>query len=128
MDGKELGLVVAQLELQRVIIDVAVDGGEHFLRHANPIVVALLPKRPRLARELVKVFRTEAFERADRPPERNKRICQPRAKMKLEVHMIRHHDEVKKSDARHLRHLGEPPLHGKPERRLLELGTHDLPE
>ena len=91
-------------------------------------MVALLPKRPRLARQLVKVLCTEAFERADRPPEHNQRICQPRAQMKLEVHVVRHHDEVEKPDARHLRHLGEPPLHGKPERRFLELGIGDRSE
>ena len=31
MDGKELGLVVAQLELQRIVVDVAVDCGTPFI-------------------------------------------------------------------------------------------------
>jgi hypothetical protein len=48
--------------------------------------------------------------------------------MKLKVNVVRHYDEVEKPDAWHLRHFGEPPLHGKPERRLLELGANDLPE
>ena len=125
---KELGLVVAQLELQRIVVDIAVDRGYHFLRHADPVVVALLPKRPPLARQLVEVLRAEALERTYRPPERNERLLQPRAKMELQMDMVRHDNEVEETDARRLLHLGQPALDGKPERSSPKPGVDDFPE